>query len=196
MPAPATALSLLMLLAQPGGQGLPDLHRVACKLAVNGVCQDNLPKNVAGNGGAGGNAQVVYNIYFGANPQGGDGAAGGSVKSGVKAALPPAAAAAASSPAARISLALSRCRLTIAGKPEVDTKGCQFEKSEKQFTLTGPSTNQKYTYTIKVALNEDKTGQGFLSGGKSASERPLGRLNRKGACWLSEDDSVEVCAWK
>lgn len=195
MPASAAALSLLLLTAGPSGTGHPDLHKVACRLAVNGVCQDNLPgAKVAGNGGKGGDATVVYNIYFGAAPTGGPGAAGGSVKTG--GAPPSPAVAAAIAPSSSVSLALSRCRLTIAGKPEVDTKGCQFEKKDRSFTLTGESTNQKYTYTIKVALNEDKTGTGTLSGGKTQAVRPLGTLNRRGACWLSEDESVEVSAWK
>jgi len=195
MPAPAAALSLLLLMTHPTGQGQPGIHAAACRYLVNGVCSDSLPS--AGNGGQGGN--VIYNIIIQPS-QGGAGGNGGDIRSGagkgpVKESTPGLAAIAPPPSVASVP-STGRCTLSIAGEPVVDHKDCQFDKSDKHFAFTAESLNQKYTYTAKVSYNEDKTGQGTLSGGKSKAVRDLGRMSRDKACWINQDESVRLCAWR
>ena len=81
MPVQAVALAAALMSAQPTAPGFALVETVAasCYLRIEGVCKikddPNAPR--AGNGGAGGNGTVNYNIIFGANPTGGNGGDGG-----------------------------------------------------------------------------------------------------------------------
>lgn len=200
MPALAVALLSAAVTAHPAAAAPLPLIRVAakCHIMIDDVCKVRVAETApsapkGGNGGNGGS--VYYNFYLG-SPTAGNGGNGGAVKmspsgSGVSSSAP-----ALSAPAVPVNLVLRKCKLTIGGAPVVDAKGCQYNQLGQQFTLTAPSENLKYTYTIKVAWDDQKIGSGTLAGGRTAKVRDLGVLTRRGACWVKSDETVEICAWK
>ena len=152
----------------------------------------------AGSGGGGGSAggQVIYcnNCVLG-GPAGGPGGPGGNA---VNAGAPPPRVANAAPPPSSTSSSsiIAKCSLRIAGSPVVDARNCYYEKFDRSFSIVAGSDNRKYIYKMSIALNDDKTGRGTLSGGKVSTPRPLGTMTRERACWVSLDRSVELCAWK
>ncbi|TNC15781.1 hypothetical protein FF100_00455 [Methylobacterium terricola] len=147
-----------------------------------------------GDGGAGGPAGgQVFHCYKCTitGPTGGAGGPGGSSDSG---GARPKPIDLGSAPVS--SSVISRCTLRIAGSPVVDAQKCFFEKLERSFSIVAGSENRKYVYKMAVALNDDKTGRGFLEGGKTPGRRALGTMTQERACWVSLDKSVELCAWK
>jgi hypothetical protein len=174
-------LAMVSLVAGPADLPSPDsglVHRVQAQ-------------TVGGNGGVGGSTPVIITggtIYL--TPQGGAGGNGGNA---VGAAPPPPVG----PPRGRsvvTSSVISKCTLKIAGKTVVDATGCNFDSSDSLMQVRAPSDTTDYT--MKVVYNPDKSGQGFLSSGKTPAERGLGTMTRHGACWLNTDGSVEICAWK
>lgn len=154
--------------------------------------QARAPQGGDGGGGGRGGNQIIqcYNCILG-GPAGGAGGNGGSASGLGSQPLK------SSTPGATLSSAiLASCTLRIAGKLEVDAKNCFYEKLDRKFSIVAGSENRKYIYKMSVALNDDKTGNGTLSGGKTPEIRNLGIMTRERACWVSLDKSVELCAWK
>jgi hypothetical protein len=184
-------LAMLPLVASPSELPLLDsglVHRV---------------QSIGGSGGNGGNANVILQgpttIYMyqqpGAGGNGGNAFSGAGPRSGVApttGAAPPIPPATGRSGVT--SSVISKCTLKIAGKTVVDTTGCNYDKSQTLMQVRAPS--ETTDYIMKVVLNPDKSGQGFLSSAKTPAERDLGTMTRQGACWRNMDASVEICAWK
>lgn len=173
MPAWLTVLPFLVAGPYQHHQGESLVHRAACTQTAQGV------KCVTGGaGGPGGNASNIYYFYFG-GAQGGNGGPGGSASGGDD-----------ETKSARIS----KCSLKIAGKTIVKATGCIFTLSDREMSIRAPSDRK--LYFVRIVFNEDKTGQGYLTGGGTSVSRSLGTMTRHGACWTKLDMTVEVCGHK
>lgn len=158
-----------------------------------------------GNGGRGGSAEskvVIECKVAGACPIehkaiGGNGGPGGSAYGGARPAPSPGPVVARDEEPP-IRSTISRCSLEIGGKTEIAARDCAFALSplSKKTSVSAPSTNRKYRYTVTWLPRGDGTAAAFIEGGTTRAVRELGTLISKGACWVKGDDTVKVCAWK
>ena len=95
---------------------------------------------------------------------------------------------------------ISRCSVEVGGKPVIDASPCAYGKgagAEKVNAIFDPKDQRRYKATWRVrGEGADKTAEAYLSGGKSPKARSLGLLRPDGACWVSADGSVRICATK
>lgn len=91
---------------------------------------------------------------------------------------------------------ISSCNVEIAGKTIIDGSPCKFNSldSRGSFTLWDPSDRKKYR--VRVNVDASRQGYGELSGGGSGATRSLGLMSGSGACWVNQDSSVRVCAYR
>lgn len=187
-----------VLLAQsPDSCGLrKPLDQSACVVqSIITRVQSKEPRGGDGGGGGRGGNQIIqcYNCILG-GPAGGAGGTGGSATgSGAKSQKLD------GSSLSSTSSIISKCSLRIADVFVVDAKNCFYEKIGNKFSVVAGSDNRKYIYKMSVAINDDKSGFGTLSGGKTMSTRNLGAMvadKDDKACWVSLDQSVRLCAWR
>lgn len=91
---------------------------------------------------------------------------------------------------------ISSCNVEIAGKTIIDGSPCKFNGLDGRgsFTLWDPSDRKKYR--VRVNVDASHQGYGELSGGGSGATRSLGLMSGSGACWVNQDSSVRVCAYR
>jgi hypothetical protein len=95
---------------------------------------------------------------------------------------------------------ISRCSVEIGGKVVIDASPCAFGKgtgSEKINAVFDPRDQRCYKAAWRIRGDgASRTAEAYLTGGKSLKARPLGILRPDGACWVSGDGSVRICATK
>lgn len=158
-----------------------------------------------GSGGAGGAARMTTVIEckvpgactFDQKAVGGNGGSGGAALGTVRQAPNPGPVVARDEEPSLQSI-VSSCKLLIGGKTEVDAKKCDFSvsPSSKKTSVSAPSANGKYRYTVTWLPNGNGSAESYLQGGSTGRVRALGTLRKSGACWAKDDESVRICAWK
>jgi hypothetical protein len=88
-----------------------------------------------------------------------------------------------------------KCLLEVAGKTYL--KGaCPIVMEDDGGFSIGASEDGPIGYFAIVSVSGKDVGEGYWNEDEGANHAhtPLGRLNRKGACWQNE--GAKVCAWR